>query len=167
LPWQGCQQSQEDIPTTIKLTTTTTKSSATISTISTESIKAAYFKYLKEKNQSLKNAVVPLQSHLEEKSPTKENGPDLNYIGPQEGESHGKRGKKNFSLLFQEELHSSFENDTEDTDEIQERYAYIIVPVKVSKPSDIQSKKLKPKLPHNQSKYPMATKDKQKNYQGK
>jgi hypothetical protein len=170
LPWQGCQQNQEEIPTTLKLTTT--KSSTTISTSTNESIKAIYYKYIKDKNKSLKNdnvfeKILPIQTNFKENNATKGNGPDLNYIGPQEGENHGKRGKKNFSLLFQEELRSNFENETEDIDEIQERYAYIIVPVKVSKASGTHTKKLKPKLPHKQPKYPMAAKDKQKNYQGK
>ena len=69
--------------------------------------------------------------------------------------------------MFQEGLHSSMENDSQDTEEVQERYAYIIVPVKVSNSVKLQTKNSNVKLPFKQSKYPIASKDKQKNYQGK
>jgi hypothetical protein len=171
LPWQGCQPNLEEIRTTSQLTTTTT--TTTTKAIANDKLKDIYLKYLKTLNlekspsEKISPIIIPSQVVSRENNTTDENSFDLNYIGPQNGDNHGKRGKKNFSLLFQEGLHSSMENDSQDTEEIQERYAYIIVPVKVSNSIKLQNKNSNLKLPYKQSKYPIASKDKQKNYQGK
>ena len=153
------------------ITTTATTTTITTKAIANDKLKDIYFKYLNDKKQNLEKSlfekIFPSQEVSQENNTTDEKSFNLNYIGPQKGDNHGKRGKKNFSLMFQEGLHSSMENDSQDTEEVQERYAYIIVPVKVSNSVKLQTKNSNVKLPFKQSKYPIASKDKQKNYQGK
>ena len=67
--------------------------------------------------------------------------------------------------MFQQGLESSREESDEqsdESDEVQEKYAYIIVPVKVS---NAQIKNTKPKRPLKTSKYPLDNKN-SKHYQG-
>ena len=68
--------------------------------------------------------------------------------------------------MFNEDADS--DNDKEGEEVVQDRYAYIIVPVKMPNTvkNQVQNKKLKPKKPYKQTKVPVGHNNHLKNYQG-